>query len=257
MKTSIRLRNREVAELAIRALYTSLPNQAQNAANLTAYQIKDALIDEMRRVFDRPTPYTLNAVYVRAGSGKSRDIKAHILLREFGGKSRSEKYLLPQVFGGSRRLKSFESALRSVGVLPDGLYAVPGQRAPLDAYGNISAGFIVQILSYFRAFGEQGYRANITEDKRSKLAKGTRKKRGYTYFAIKEPGRGLMPGIYRRQAFGFGHSVEPMLMFVKRPSYRRLLRWREIAEQIVSRNFQRNLSTVTKEGITIRDGVKP
>jgi hypothetical protein len=216
-----------------------IPSMALKALNMTAVQVKEALVQNMRSTFDRPTPYTLNAPYVKFA--KAKDLKAQILLREFGGKSRSEQYLLVQTYGGDRRIKSFESALRAARVLPDGMYAVPGQRAPLDAYGNISAGFIVQMLSYFKAFGQQGYRANITDKKKAAMAKGTKKKRGVTYFAIHEPRRGLRPGIYRQTAFAFGNSVEPMMIFVRKPAYKKLLQWDEIAKRTIDENFKENL----------------
>lgn len=222
-----------------------IPTIAMRALNQTADQVKQALVDEMIRIFDRPTPYTLNAPYVWYANKTT--LTAKILLREFGGKSRSEKYLLTQVHGGARRLKSFESALRSIGVLPDGMYAVPGRRAPLDAYGNISAGFIVQILSYFRAFGEQGYKANITDEKMAKMAKGTKKKRGIEYFAIRNAGQSLKLGIYRKTAFAFGKSTEPMIMFVKKPAYRQLLKWDEIAQRVVNQNWEKNLKEAGME----------
>jgi hypothetical protein len=218
----------------------NIPKISMRALNMTADQVKQAIVEEMQRTFDRPTPYTLNAPYVWYAT--VNNLTAKVLLREFGGKSRSEQYLLTQVYGGQRRLKSFEKALQSIGVLPSGMYAVPGQRAPQDAYGNISAGFIVQILSYFKAFGEQGYRANITDVKKEKMAKGTKKKRGIEYFAIRTTGKALHPGIYRKTAFAFGQSTEPMIMFVKQPAYKQLLMWDEIAQRVVDQNWQKNLA---------------
>ncbi len=252
--------NRNEYQEALRAYWTSLPNQAQSAVNLTAYQVRDALVAEMRTRFDRPTPYTLNAPYVRAGTGKGRVMKASVLMREQGGKRvNPEKYLMTQVEGGRRRGKRFEMALRRIGVLPEGLYAVPGERAPLDAYGNLSPGFIVQILSYFRAFGEAGYRANITDKKKQKMAAGTKKKRGVKYFVIRRRGRGLHPGIWRSTHFGFGWSVEPMIMFVKRPAYQRLLPWHEIVDRVVRDRYDLNFSAVGDVGSTLspRGGAKP
>jgi hypothetical protein len=235
----VRITNKDqVLKIYTDAAGFEIPRITRRALNMTADQIKQALADEMNKAFDRPTPYTLNAPYVKYAS--ERNLTAFVLLREYGGKSRSEQYLLTQVHGGARRLKSFESALKSIGVLPAGMYAVPGQRAPKDAYGNISAGFIVQILSYFKAFGEQGYRANITDEKKGKLAKGTKKKRGFEYFSIRSSGKALKPGIYRKTAFGFGKSTEPMIMFVKQPTYKQLLQWDAIAQKVIDENWKKN-----------------
>jgi hypothetical protein len=225
-----------------------IPTISMRALNLTADQVKEALVEEMRRTFDRPVPYTLNAPYVKYAS--KTNLTARVLLREFGGKSRSEKYLLTQVHGGGRGLKSFESALRKIGTLPDGMYAVPGQKAPMNAYGNINPGFIVQILSYFRAFGEQGYKANITDKGKARLAKGGKAKRGIRYFAIRTREGNLAPGIYRKTSFAFGNAIEPMIMFVKRPSYRQLLKWDQVAQGVIDRNWEANFKQAS-EGVVL------
>jgi hypothetical protein len=243
MDVKIRMTNKDqILRLFTDEAGFSVPIITMNALNRTVDQVKQALVDEMSKTFDRPTPYTLNAPYVRYAN--KTNLTAMVLLRDYGGKGRSEKYLLTQVYGGSRKLKSFESALRNIGVLPDGMYAVPGQRAPLNAYGNINPGFIVQILSYFRAFGEQGYRANISDEKKAKMAKGTKKKRGMEYFVIRQPQSGLkQPGIYRKTSGDFREGIgktEPMIMFVKPPAYRQLLKWDEIAERVVNQNWAKN-----------------
>jgi len=243
--------NKEKMAAALRAFHETLPHPIARALNLTAYQVKDALVEEMKKVFDRPVPYTLNAPYVNPASPKY--LAAKILLREFGGKSRSEKYLLVQTEGGQRRLKAFESALRAKGVLPAGYYAVPGEKCPLDQYGNMSPGFIVQILSYLQAFGEQGYSANITEAKKSKLKTGTKSKRGMEYFVVRHRRGGLRAGIWRRTSLGrLGNAVEPMIMFVKQPSYSRLLTWHEIAERVVARHAQENMEIALSQDNTIK-----
>ena len=59
-----------------------------------------------------------------------------------GGKGiEPEKILQAEIFGGSRRPKRSEVALRRVGILPDGYFLVPGQACPLDQYGNVKGSF--------------------------------------------------------------------------------------------------------------------
>ena len=240
-------------------IYTSedgfhIPSIAMRALNHTAFQVKNALVEEMSKTFDRPTPFTMNALLVQ--NATINNLSARVVFRSFtsGLQSRQEHYLGVQVYGGERKLKSFESALRQAGVLPDGLYAVPGQRAPKDAYGNISSGFIIQIISYFQASRFIGARANTTAEGKAKLAEGTKKKRGVAYFVVKETGgRGLKTGIYRQTAFGLGKkggavwSTEPMIMFVKKPNYRQLLKWDDVAERVVNQNWEANLKEAGME----------
>lgn len=149
-----------------------IPYTISTCLSKMAKEVKEGEIKEMQKIFNKPTPYTLNSIQTDTAT-KER------LTAAVWFKSQAEKYLGPQVFGGDRAFKRMEGALRRVGVLPAGMYCVPGQRAKMDQYGNMDRGQIVQIISYFQAFGEQGYRANITDKRKGKLAKGTKSKRGY------------------------------------------------------------------------------
>lgn len=207
------------------ALPTALTRTAQDA--------RAALRQAMPATFDRPTPYTLNSTYVRPASKASPT--AWVGFRDFAGKGTpAARYLLPQVDGGPRRAKGMELALRGAGLLPPGLFAVPGEEAELDGYGNMKRGQIVKILSHLRALGEQGYTAN-----RSRTARSRGKRRKQTYFAA-PPGNagGLPPGIYRRD----GAEPRPVVLFVKPPSYRPRFAFRAIVERAVRANIQRRFA---------------
>ena len=139
-----------------------LPFAYSLAVNRTAKLVKQAEIDKMRAVFDRPTPYTLNSLYVKPGTKANPSAYVWLKYDTFKG-TPAEKYLLPQIDGGSRSHKRFERALQGVGAMPTGYYCIPGKFAQMDNYGNWSRGQIIKILSYFRAFPERGYRANMTD----------------------------------------------------------------------------------------------
>jgi hypothetical protein len=204
----------------------SLTQQARYAASLTLntlarYPVQDAVRHEMRDSLDRPTPFTLNSLTV-AKRATVADLSAVVDFKQVGGGGRpASSYLRWQVEGGQRRLKGFEVALRSIGVLPGGYFVTPGQGAKMDEYGNISRGQIVAILSYFRAFQEQGkgFKLNATAASRARLARGTRTRLGYRYFAGRPGGRGQL-GIYQDVRIAPGvRELLPVFIFVQWARY--------------------------------------
>jgi hypothetical protein len=204
----------------------SLTQQARYAASLTLntlarYPVQDAVRHEMRDSLDRPTPFTLNSLTV-AKRATAADLTAVVDFKQVGGGGRpASNYLRWQVEGGERRLKAFEVALRSIGVLPGGYFVTPGQGAKMDEYGNISRGQIVAILSYFRAFQEQGkgFKLNATAASRARLARGTRTRLGYRYFAGRPGGRGQL-GIYQDVRIAPGvRELLPVFIFVQWARY--------------------------------------
>lgn len=240
----------------IKNLKKQIPAAAAIALNETGKEIVVALCDQMSKDFDRPTPYTLNSLF--STKATAQNLSVTILPREFAGKGTPAKnYLKPEIYGGDRHVKRFEKALRAQGILPKDMYAYPGKGATLDAYGNMSPSQIVQILSYFQAFGQQGYRANMQAAGYRRLARGGKSGFGFRYFAIhkKEAGR-LPPGIWksisaragRGVASGVGNVVVPILIFGKKPTYRRRYRWHEVAQAKASQvwpvNFQKAMANL-------------
>ncbi|RKP46673.1 hypothetical protein D7S86_24600 [Pararobbsia silviterrae] len=100
----------------------------------------------MNDVFDRPTPYTLNALRLKAAT--KTNLVAQVAYKDDAYKGTpATKYLSPQVDGGARSVKRIESLLRARGLLPSDMYTVPGSAAVLDQYGNFSRGQYSQILA--------------------------------------------------------------------------------------------------------------
>ncbi|MFA5941374.1 MAG: hypothetical protein WC809_18635 [Sinimarinibacterium sp.] len=206
------------------------------ALTAVAVLIKAAEKHEMSDVFDRPTPFTLNSLFLRAATPGNQ--MAQVWLKDDdSGNKYAGNYLLPQIEGGNRLPKRFERALQAVGVLPAGFVAVPGSAAKLDAYGNMDRGQIVQILSYFRAFKTEGFTANITDKKKAKLARGTKKKQGYAYFAGR-PGDGKLPlGIWQRIHFARGSALKPLLIFVDGTLYEKRFDFYYVAERTFEKEW--------------------
>ncbi len=209
-----------------------IPYALAKALTKVVQELKENVIKDMRRVFDRPTPWTLGGVYYKSATKKNLESKVWFK-DEAGNGTPTAKYLTPQVFGGGRNVKRFEAALRRAGVLPSNMYAIPGTDAELDAYGNMSRGQIVKILSYFSAFGEQGYSANITEKKLKRMAKGTKKQRGMEYFVSRGDDE-LNPGIYSRTFFVWGSAIKQIIAFISRPTYPKRLPFYKSSEKWIA-----------------------
>jgi len=215
-----------------------LPFATSFALNKTAQKVKEAQQKEMRDVFDRPTPFTLNSIFIKS-SNKS-NLTATVGLKSFASKGNAAaKYLQAQIAGGERRLKGYEVALRSIGVLPEGYFTVPGEAAKMDLFGNIQRGQIVQILAYFRANRET--LSNSNDKMLAKLKRGTKKRTGIQYF-VGAPGDGKAPlGIWQKNYAGKFtgpfKSLQPVLIFVQSSNYEKNYDFKYVAELAVKKNF--------------------
>lgn len=228
---------------ALTAKRNQIPFATALALTRTAQAVKEAEIREMVDVFDRPTPYTLNALFVRPAT--KQNLTAYVWLKDSRASSGGtpDKYLNPQIHGGFRREKGFEAALQRVGALPPGWVVVPGAACRLDAFGNISRGLIVQILSYFRTFDVAGYSANITAEGKAKLARGTKRAQGFAYF-VGRPGDGKLPlGIWQRFHFAHGSAIKPIFIFVDGARYHATFDFNYVGEMTVKRVFPGELAS--------------
>lgn len=236
-------------EKELRALEKKqLPFAISLAINRTAIKVKEAQEHEIKDVFDRPTQYIQRSVFVKPSTKK--DLTAIVGIKDQATKSvPPSKILSAEVAGGERRLKRYEKALRAVGALPHGYVTVPGKGATLDAYGNISRGQIVQILSYFKAFPESGYKANSTDESRAKLKRGTKRKLGISYF-VGRPSDGKLPlGIWQRVHYGFGTRVSPILIFIPSTLYEPIYDFDFVSENIVEKEFNNEFNKALIEAI--------
>lgn len=216
---------------------------SQRAVIHTARAVKKAEVEVMPSAFSNPTRFTLNALTIRVDK---KNTAATVEVKD-GYWSRADNYLQAQIEGtAARKQKAFERALASVGVLPSGWVAVPGQGAKLDSAGNQAVGELRQILSWFNAAERvAGSTQNMTAATRAKRRKGTRTKRGFEYFAV-VPGRTtrngarqrLHAGIYRRTYFGFGASITPVLIFVRSASYKPRFDFYGIADRVIKAEFK-------------------
>lgn len=223
---------------------------ASRALNNVAFAVNAEIKDTMRRTFKGgATPYTLSAFRVMKATRES--LTATVMLRpDSGGKAKSYDKVLGHLFtSGTRAWKGMEGAFRRIGVLPPGYMIVPGDAVQLDSYGNPPKALIVQLISYFSAFGEVGFRANMTDKRRAKLAGVGRSASGYKtiggvqYFVSRGKGQWygrqqhLRAGIWAKTGT-HGVDVKPIFMFVRTGRWRRHIDLQRIGEQVVAKRWQ-------------------
>lgn len=223
---------------------------ASRALNTLAFALRADFGDAMQRTFKGgATPWTRRAFRVRKASRD--DLTAVVELNPFdGNKSSTYEKILGHLFtGGTRRFKRMEGAFRRIGVLPDGYIMVPGGACPLDGFGNPPSALINQLISYFGGFGEQGYRANMTDKRKATIAKrgttagGYKTINGMQYFVSRGPGtwfgrpQHLPAGIWAKRGI-HGSDVQPIFMFVRAGSYQRTIDLERLAKPIIDQRFQ-------------------
>jgi hypothetical protein len=206
-----------------------------------AFKAKDAIKNEMKIVFDRPTPYTLNAVYslnnLKNGKFKMSGPQAEVGLKEdIFGKS----YLKAQVEGGHRFAAKSEGSLFYTGNLAKGEYIVPAKTMTKDMYGNIPRGQMNKVLSGIKAFSEMGFNANASAARRSK-AKGNAKRFAF----IKPSGGNRVRAIYERE----GKSLKPLFFVMREPKYKKRLKFYDIVENIKQKQLQREFQTALAQAM--------
>jgi hypothetical protein len=218
------------------------PFAMKTAINNISQLVLHAEKSEMLRVFDRPTQFTQNALKIEYAT--KQKLRGRVYFKDPPRLSEKQHYLYPNTYGVQRGYKKHEAALHAVGVLPTGYFALPGLDAPLDAFGNMPASLISQILAWFSGFGEQGYMANMTDATRERRRRGTRRRAGFEYIVI-APGAGrLPPGIYKRTSTAFGAALQQMLSFVPvgRVNYRPIYPFEDVAMQIFNAQFANEFS---------------
>lgn len=208
-----------------------IPFATARALTQTASSLKAQLEATMPRVFDRPTPFTLNSVYFKPATKAS--LTAQVGLKDFIPKGTpASVYLQAQIHGGSRTQKKMESALvQNAGVLGSREFWVPGQKAAIDPYGNQLRGEITQALSALRSFSEQGYSANRTRQSQDRRGSGLRQ------IFVSRGDRHLPRGIFERVNVGGARRVQPLAIFAKAANYKQRFDFYGISRSFVASKF--------------------
>jgi hypothetical protein len=229
---------------------------AHRALNDVGFRARNELAQQAGQLFDRVTPFIQRSFYLVPSKGPD-NLTISLYPRDPGGKAIDPADVLnAEVYGGRRKLKRSERAFNRVGILPNGYYMVPSKQLlasdKVDAYGNVKGSFMVQLISYFQAFGEQGYRANMTAKRKRQLAKfgkspgGYKRVGGVQYFVSfgrlrsrnpnSDAAQHLAAGIWQRSGT-HGVDVKPVFLFTRAPAYTRRFPMDDIVHTTVQREL--------------------
>lgn len=235
-------------EKELRALEKKqLPYAIRLTVNKLAENAKRHMEIKQLPTLDRPTRYALNMM--RVDYAKRSDLTSTIKVKDRAmvtkrGMVGPDEVLGHLFAGGQRRGKGYEGLMQRAGILPKGMYTVPGEGVTLDAHGNIPKGLIVQLLAYFNSFQESGFRANMTDKSRAAFEKRHRRKnyksaQSFNFFLVRVGDKSrLHPGIWARVGFDIGKSIKPILMFVDKATYEQRFDLPAIVDGIVQRDLE-------------------
>lgn len=249
---------------AMKEAQKQVPFAVARALTKTAQDVKEAERKGMA-VFDRPTPFTLNSLFIRAATKQT--LEAEVWLKGDGSRDggATRHYLGPQVNGGARPLKLFERRLVKTGYMNANERAVPAAGVQLDSYGNVSKGQLIKILSQLKTATTLGDFSNASGSRRSR---SKRVKEAYFFaggrssmvivggdrMAMQTASAGrtshLAKGIWVRRSFGsFGTAIKPVLLFVQGATYKRRFNFFDIANKTVNAKFAGHFEQSFKQAL--------
>lgn len=197
--------------------------------NALATSTKRRVEVDIKRNLDRPTNYAQRMMGIKyANKG---NLTSQVNVR--GSVSGGETKVLGHLFAGRGRSgKGFEGALVDRGIMPRGMWAMPGEGAPLDFFGNIKRSFIKQLISYLSSNKVEKKSAQF-ENRSRKQAKGSTTSQ---FFVVNQRKQGGLPlGIWQHIGFGSGKALRPVVIFVsKEPVYDRYFDLDKTARDVVS-----------------------
>lgn len=199
------------------------PYAAATGMTRTAQALaKTELPAEMRKRFDRPTPWTLNSLAIEPATKDKLTAGIFVKNTASGTAIAQERYLLPGVEGGTRNEKRFERALRYAGLLGAGERVYPGRQMERDAYGGIPSELIRSVVAWAKAGG----------GKRTKRTKTTPASNPRGYYLFGKPGG--VRGVAQRS----GPIALPLLIFSRsQPRYTQRLDFTGVSERFTLQRF--------------------
>lgn len=194
---------------------SQMPYATSLAMNTTLKSLDKYNRQLMKMAFDRPTPYTLNAFYVKYTS--KRNLYGFIRRKDQPAR---KHYLEVQDTGGQRPLKGMEKNFKYRLAYPGIVdYITPTRDTPKNSYGNINQGFMTRVMSQMQVMSNRDANA-----KRPGYTKTGRKSK-IRYFAPR-PESALArtggPGVYEARDVQGLSFIKKVLHFAQAaPMYRK------------------------------------
>jgi hypothetical protein len=185
--------------------------------NNAAFGAKKDVDKDIKRTFDRPTPFIQKSVKVTRAT--LENLKAIV----FVANPAAERVLLPHIEGGDRVAKGFERTLRRMGLMRPDEKAIPSRSAPIDKYGNVPLREIRGIVDALRG-------------KRSKYFAGAPGNGGVQY----------VRGIWERLPQS---RIRPVFVFVSEVRYKETFGFYAVASKGVSERFAERFKRSMGESI--------
>ena len=207
-----------------------IPETTAKAINSTSNQARQKIYAEMRRVFDRPTPYTLRSVWINYATKEK--LFSEIYINNEAAKGNAPiKFLWAETEGGKRQQKGIERLMTAAGYMRSDEYLLPW-KAKKDQYGNVSAGTIQRILSGLQAQSDDYQNSPGKGGDYKGTRKGRRVARRYYIDDWYRQHKGML--IIWQHDTRSNRRV-PLFVSNKGVKYRRRLRFKEIVQETTER----------------------
>ena len=210
-----------------------LPYGVMVAMNNSLFDMRTAVQKAMPGILDRPTPKVMAGILYRRATKEKPEAELYI-----AGKAAQvniSKILEPHITGGSRETKTSERSLRfhHPHLFKTTQYVRPGAGAKLDRYGNITGPEMVKIKSAARA----------AVPKQNQTGRSRRRNKGAykDYFVIP------YKGVFARVG---PNSIIPILVFTRKPIYKKRFAFHDIAEAIAHKSFEHHFARAWTRAIS-------
>ena len=229
------------------ALSVELPRQVPFAMvhtlTLLAKDGKEAIVKALPVVFDRPVQFTLNAVTFEKATKENQAAKVFFRQSDDNSGKAKNEHIRPGAQGaGARHQKKTEFLLTRLGFLPPGWVTVPGNKMPLNSFGNMAGSHYKDIINVLQlkvgSRFESGHGRYIKSQIRAKKMSVATE-----LFAVApglnsmaKGGGWLPPGVYKHLP---GRRLLQMLKFVRKASYSKRLDVDAVVKKAVDTNLQR------------------
>ena len=185
----------------------------------------------MNKIFHKPTPFIVPNNIKKPGSkgslfmvgAKKEKLSARVGVKDtvFGVGPPAINILGPHIYGGTRKPKGSEKAMRASGVIGGGKFIAPSKSLRLNSYGNVAGGQMQKILSSLKSL--RGAASGITTKS--------------DYFVMRLGGAGSETGIWQRTS---KKKIKKLFNIINSPKYRPRFKFDKISNASIKRHYKKN-----------------